>query len=357
VTSGTHLFPVIEVQIAPKGDSKGSHTMRKFRLVAVVGTVAAVLSMAACGSSSSGPKTGSSGIHSLTELDATTSLLNVPTAAVAFGGGDAFKVKIKTTAVTGGGTANQEFAGGAADLLVAGVDSPIRIAQQGVTGMTILGSIARTNVWVLVAKKGSSIHSLADLKGKTIGVSGPGAVSDLALRYELKKAGVDPASTKIVALGAAPTQLAALEQGHADAVQLLSPVLENAIKANKAQIVFDFRTEDYPALAVSARTKDVKANPAAFCAYANALKASMTKVVGDKSYAMQIGTKLMGSTTTKNDMSTVLDDYIKNRYDPTLAFTHEQYDTAKALLVGSGAVKADGYPTYEDLTQRIPNCK
>jgi ABC-type nitrate/sulfonate/bicarbonate transport system substrate-binding protein len=312
--------------------------------------------MAACGSSGTEPKSNSSGAHVLHELDATTSLLNVPTAAVAFGGGDAFKVKVKSTAVTGGGTANQEFAGGAANLLVAGVDSPIRIAQEGVTDMTVLGSIARTNVWVLVAKKGSAIHSLADLKGKTIGVSGPGAVSDLALRYELQKAGVDPVSTKIVALGAAPTQLAALEQGHADAVQLLSPVLENAIKANQVQIVFDFRTENYPALVVSARTKDLKANPDAYCNYIKALKASMTKVIADKAYATEIGSKLMGSTTTASDMSTVLDDYIENRYDPTLSFSQEQYDTAKALLVGSGALKSDNYPSYADLTQSVPSC-
>jgi NitT/TauT family transport system substrate-binding protein len=330
--------------------------MRKSRLLAVMCACSAALALSACGGSGAAPKSDSSGAHTLTELDATLSLLNVPTAAVEQGGGDAFDVKVTSTAVTGGGTANQEFAGGAADLLVAGVDSPIRIAQQGVADMTVLGSIAKTNVWVLVAKKGSSIHSLADLKGKKIGISGPGAVSDLALRYELKKAGVDPASTRPVALGAAPTQLAALEQGHADAVQLLSPVLENALKANKVQIVFDFRTENYPALVVSARTEDVKANPEAYCKYVKALKSSMKKVVNDKGYATEIGQKLMGSTTTASDISTVLDDYIKNRYDPTFSFTQEQYDTAKALLVGSGAVEGTNYPSYDDLTQDVPSC-
>jgi NitT/TauT family transport system substrate-binding protein len=318
---------------------------------------ALVLGAAASGcGSGGGPAQDASGTYSLTELDATTSLLNVPTAAVQQDTGAAHGVKVTANAVTGGGSANQQFAGGEANLLVAGVDSPIRIDQQGVSDMTVLASIAKTNVWVLVTKKGSPITSLKDLVGKKIGVSGPGAVSDIALRYELKKAGVDPASTSIVALGAAPNQLAALEQGNADAVQLISPVLDTALKNGQAQILFDFRTEAYPALVVSARTSDIEKDPKPFCSYLAALHDGMTKVVDDKDYAMQVGSKLMGGSTSEADMSTVLADYVSNRYAPDLAFTQQQYDTAKAILTDSGAVPTTGFPTYDDLTKAQPRC-
>jgi NitT/TauT family transport system substrate-binding protein len=328
--------------------------MRSSRLLALVCAASATLMVTACGSSAA-PGSSTSGNNSITELDATTSLLNVPTYAVQKDGAQ-YGVSVKTTAVTGGGTANQEFAGGTGNLLVAGVDSPMRIAQQGVTGMTILGSIAQTNVWVLVAKKDSNIHTLADLKGKTVGISGAGAVSDIALRYELTKAGVSPASTKIVALGAAPSQLAALEGGHADAVQLLSPMLESALKDNQVQIVSDFRTETYPALVVSARTDDVKSNPKTYCAYMTALKASMAKVIGDPSYATSMATGVQGVNYTADQIQTVLADYVKNRYDPTLAFTQGQYDTAKAMLTQSGVVKGENFPSYVDLTKDRPTC-
>jgi ABC-type nitrate/sulfonate/bicarbonate transport system substrate-binding protein len=330
--------------------------MRKSSLVAI--GCAAVLSatLAGCGSSGPAASKDSSGNYQLTELDATTSLLNVPTAAVQQDFGADHGIKVTANAVTGGGTANQQFAGGESNLLVAGVDSPMRIHQQGVTDMTVLASIAKTNVWVLVTKKGSPIKSLKDLEGKKIGISGPGAASDITLRYELKKAGVDPSKTKIVALGAAPTQLAALEKGNADAVQLLSPVLDNALKNKQVQILFDFRDEDYPALTVSARTEDIEKDPKPYCSYLAALHDGMDKVIGDKDYAMQVGTKLMGNATTQADMSTVLDDYIANRYAADLSFTKEQYDTAKAILTDSGVVPSAGFPGYDDLTKGLPNC-
>lgn len=335
--------------------------MRRSRIVMPL-VLGATLATAACGgsggataSSTSASQSGASANYSLNELDATTSLLNVPTFGVQQNGAQ-YHVTVKSQAVTGGGTANQEFAGGTGDLLVAGVDSPIRITQQGVTDMTVLGSIAQTNVWVLVTAKGSPIHSLKDLVGKTVGVSGAGAVSDIALRYELKKAGVDPSSVHIVALGAAPSQLAALEGGHADAVQLLSPSLESALNANQAQILLDMRKENYPALVVSARTSDVKAHPQAYCAYMAALKAQMTKVINDKAYAASTASALVGSTTSAADIQTVLTDYTKNRYDPTVTFTQKQYDTAKALLTDSGVVPSANFPSYQDLTKGQPKC-
>lgn len=43
------------------------------------------------------------------------------------------------------------------------------------------------------AQKKSRINSLADLKGKKVGVAGYGSTNDIVLRYLLKKAGLDPA--------------------------------------------------------------------------------------------------------------------------------------------------------------------
>lgn len=336
--------------------------MRRRRIPAVLCATGAVIALAACassGSSGNASTTGSgsqSGTYSLSELDATISLLNVPTYAVQQSIGAQYGVKVSETSVTGGGTANTEFAGGTGDLLVAGVDSPIRIDQQGVTGMTVLGSIAQTNVWVLVTKKGSPIHSLSQLVGKTVGISGPGAVSDIALSYELKKAGVNPSSVHAVSLGAAPSQLAALEGGHADAVQLISPTLDSALKSGEVQILLDMRKENYPALVISARTKDIQANPKAYCAYMSALKTSMKKVTTDSSFATSAAQKLMGTSLSTAQINQVLSEYNASTYDPNLDFSQAQYNTAKSMLLASGVVKAANFPTYQDLTAGQPKC-
>lgn len=336
--------------------------MKRSRIPVVLSATAAVIALAACGSSGSTGNAastetgGKSGSYSLSELDATISLLNVPTYAVRQSIGAQYGVKVSETSVTGGGTANTEFAGGTGDLLVAGVDSPIRIDQQGITSMTVLGSIAQTNVWVLVTKKGSPIHSLSQLVGKTVGISGPGAVSDIALTYELKKAGVNPSSVHIVALGAAPSQFAALEGGHADAVQLISPKLDSALKSGEVQILLDMRKENYPALVISARTKDIQANPKAYCAYMSALKTSMKKVTTDSSFAASTAQNLMGTLLSAAQINEVLREYNASTYDPSLDFTQAQYETAKSMLLASGVVKAANFPAYQDLTAGQPKC-
>ena len=54
---------------------------------------------------------------------------------------------------------------------------------------------------ILVARQGSGIQKPTDLKGKTVGVPGLGALLHFMLRRQLKANGVDPSSVKYVELG------------------------------------------------------------------------------------------------------------------------------------------------------------
>ena len=54
---------------------------------------------------------------------------------------------------------------------------------------------------VLIARKGAGIEKTTDLKGKTVGVPGIGALLHIMLRRDLKANGVDPNSVKYVELG------------------------------------------------------------------------------------------------------------------------------------------------------------
>ena len=65
----------------------------------------------------------------------------------------------------------------------------------------------------LMVPKGSSAKSLADLKGKKIGVSALGTRSDLIARVILRRAGLDPAKdVEVVAAGLSPSRALAMQQ-------------------------------------------------------------------------------------------------------------------------------------------------
>ena len=69
---------------------------------------------------------------------------------------------------------------------------------------------------VLIARKGAGIQKVTDLKGKTVGVPGIGALLHIMLRRDLKANGVDPNSVKFVELGF-PQAGDALRSGQIDA--------------------------------------------------------------------------------------------------------------------------------------------
>ena len=75
---------------------------------------------------------------------------------------------------------------------------------------------------ILVARQGSGIQKPADLKGKTVGVPGLGALLHFMLQRNLKQNGVDPASVKYVEISFAQAA-DALKSGTIDAYPAQAP--------------------------------------------------------------------------------------------------------------------------------------
>jgi NitT/TauT family transport system substrate-binding protein len=75
---------------------------------------------------------------------------------------------------------------------------------------------------ILVARQGSGIEKPTDLKGKTVGVPGLGALLHFMLRRSLKANGVDPNSVKYVEIGF-PQAADALKSGQIDAYPAQAP--------------------------------------------------------------------------------------------------------------------------------------
>ncbi len=73
------------------------------------------------------------------------------------------------------------------------------------------------------------------LRGLTIGMTRPGALTDVQARYVVRQAGLDPdKDTRIVAIGGGPALVAALERGDVDVIFISIPFAEIAIQRGRA---------------------------------------------------------------------------------------------------------------------------
>lgn len=101
-----------------------------------------------------------------------------------------------------GGKSIAALIGGSADFAANALEHAIKAKSQGKDLVYVFAS-TRLPGWGLVVSSAhrNEIKTVADLKGKTVGVSGIGVASHVLLHYMLLKAGVDPKEVKVVAVG------------------------------------------------------------------------------------------------------------------------------------------------------------
>ena len=119
---------------------------------------------------------------------------------------------VESIFIRGGPAALAALASGDADLgSIGGAQAVIRARARGLD-VSIIGSISNTTNYAVVGSKGTK--SVADLKGKIVGVTGAGAFSDFAVRTYLKRNNLEPDKDVILrAVGNTTMRAAALETG------------------------------------------------------------------------------------------------------------------------------------------------
>jgi len=132
---------------------------------------------------------------------------------------------------------------------------------------------------VELCKRGSSIKSPADWKGKTLGVTGLGSSTNFLTQFIAQKSGLHPGDYSTLPVGAGNTFVAALQQGKIDCGMTTEPTVSNLLKNNVAQVVIDMRTTDgtrgvlggtYPAASLYMQTAWVETHKAQTQKLANA---------------------------------------------------------------------------------------
>jgi NitT/TauT family transport system substrate-binding protein len=89
---------------------------------------------------------------------------------------------------------------------------------------------------VLIARNDSGIEKTSDLKGKTVGVPGIGALLHIMLRRDLKANGVDPDSVRYVEIGF-PQAGDALKSGQIDAYPSQAPFTARILQSGAGKAV------------------------------------------------------------------------------------------------------------------------
>jgi len=101
-----------------------------------------------------------------------------------------------------GGKSIAALISGSADFAANALEHAIKAKVQGKDLVYVFSSTRLPGFGLVVASsQRGEIKSVADLKGKPVGVSGIGVASHVLLDYMLKRNGVDPKDVKIIAVG------------------------------------------------------------------------------------------------------------------------------------------------------------
>src|SRR5512143_281356 len=142
----------------------------------------------------------------------------------------------------GGARALQAVVGGSADVVSGAFEHNINMQAKGQPMRAfVLQGRAPQIVLAVSTKTMPNFNSVADLKGKKIGVTAPGSSTNILCNFVIAKAGLKPSDVSYVGVGAAQGAVAALRAGQIDAISNLDPVITILSRSNDIRIVSDTR--------------------------------------------------------------------------------------------------------------------
>jgi NitT/TauT family transport system substrate-binding protein len=181
----------------------------------------------------------------------------------------------------GGSRALQAVIGGSADVVSGAFEHTLNMQVKGQRLRAfVLQGRAPQIVLGVNPKTMPNYKSVADLKGKKIGVSAPGSSTNVMANFVLAKAGLKPTDVSIIGVGTGSGAVAAMRSGQIDAMSNLDPVITLLQRSGDLKIVSDTRLVaeservfggPMPAACLYAPQTFIDKNPATVQALANAI--------------------------------------------------------------------------------------
>ncbi|MCZ2103069.1 MAG: ABC transporter substrate-binding protein [Burkholderiales bacterium] len=145
----------------------------------------------------------------------------------------------------GGSKALQAVVGGSADVVSGAFEHTIAMQLKGQPMRAfVLQGAAPQIVLGINPKTLPNYKSIADLKGKKIGVTAPGSSTNIVANYVLAKGGLKPSDVSFVGVGAGNGAVAAIRSGQIDAMSNLDPVITLLVRSGDLKIISDTRKPD-----------------------------------------------------------------------------------------------------------------
>ena len=142
----------------------------------------------------------------------------------------------------GGARALQAVVGGSADVVSGAFEHNINMQAKGQSMRAfVLQGRAPQIVLAVSTKAMPNYKTVADLKGKKIGVTAPGSSTNIMANYVLAQHGLKPSDVSFIGVGAAQGAVAALRAGQIDAMSNLDPVITILARGNDIRIISDTR--------------------------------------------------------------------------------------------------------------------
>jgi NitT/TauT family transport system substrate-binding protein len=142
----------------------------------------------------------------------------------------------------GGSQALRAVVGGSADIVSGAFEHTVNMQHKGqMMRAFVLQGRAPQIVLAVSNKTMAGYKSVADLKGKKIGVTAPGSSTNVMANFVLAQAGLKPSDVSIIGVGATNTAIAAIRQGQIDALSHLDPVITILERSGDIRVVTDTR--------------------------------------------------------------------------------------------------------------------
>jgi NitT/TauT family transport system substrate-binding protein len=142
----------------------------------------------------------------------------------------------------GGSQALRAVVGGSADVVSGAFEHTVNMQAKGQRLRAfVLQGRAPQIVLGVNPKTMPNFKTVADLKGRKVGVTAPGSSTNVMVNFVLAKAGLKPTDVSIIGVGASQGAVAAMRSGQIDAISNLDPVITLLARSGDLKVVSDTR--------------------------------------------------------------------------------------------------------------------
>lgn len=152
-------------------------------------------------------------------------------------------LEVEISDFAGGARALQAVVGGSADVVSGAYEHTINLQNKGQMFQAFVLQGRAPQIALGISNKTlPGYRSVADLKGKKIGVTAPGSSTNMMANLVLSRAGVKSGDVSFIGVGTSAGALTALRSGQIDAICNIDPVMTMLEQKGDVRVVFDTRT-------------------------------------------------------------------------------------------------------------------